>query len=108
MTWLTWSLLSALFAAATAILAKIGVKGVDANVATAVRTCVVLVFTWLLVYLARQPSAFQPFSKKDLAISGSLRTRNGSFVAVLFPCLAGWPGLWRSSFSSALCSWGSG
>ena len=73
MTWLTWSLLSALFAAATAILAKIGVKGVDANVATAVRTCVVLVFTWLLVYLARQPSAFQSFSKKTwffLVLSG--------------------------------------
>src|SRR5229473_4395710 len=63
MTWLTWSLLSALFPAATAILAKIGIKGVDANVATAVRTCVVLVFTWLLVYLG-QPSTFQSFSKK--------------------------------------------
>ncbi len=57
MTWLTWPLLSALFAAATAILAKVGVNGVDANVATAVRTCVVLVFTWLLVYLARQADA---------------------------------------------------
>ncbi len=42
MTWLTWSLLSALFAAATAILAKLGVTGVDANVATAVRTSVVV------------------------------------------------------------------
>jgi len=37
MTWLSWSLLSAFFAAATAILAKLGIKGVDANVATAVR-----------------------------------------------------------------------
>ena len=73
MTWLTWSLLSALFAAATAILAKIGIKGVDSNVATAVRTCVVLVFTWLLVYLTRQPSTFQSFSKKTwlfLILSG--------------------------------------
>jgi len=54
MTWLTWSLLSALFA-------------------TAVRTCIVLVFTWLLVYLARQPSAFQSFSRKTwlfLILSG--------------------------------------
>src|SRR5882762_10629860 len=73
MTWLTWSLLSALFAGATAILAKIGVKGVDANLATAVRTCVVLVFTWLLVYLARQPSTLQSFSMKTwlfLVLSG--------------------------------------
>jgi len=37
LTWLTWSLLFALFAAATAILAKLGVEGIDANLATAVR-----------------------------------------------------------------------
>ena len=53
MNWLAWSLLSAIFAAATAILAKIGVAGVDATLATAVRTSVVLVFTWILAYLAR-------------------------------------------------------
>lgn len=46
MNWLGWSLLSALFAALTAILAKLGVKGVDSNLATAVRTTVVLVFAW--------------------------------------------------------------
>ena len=73
MTWLTWALLSALFAAATAILAKLGVTGVDANVATAVRTSVVVVFTWLLVYITRQPSSFQAFSPKTwlfLVLSG--------------------------------------
>jgi transporter family protein len=73
MTWLTWSLLSALFAAATAILAKLGVKDVDANVATAVRTTVVVAFTWLLAYTARQPTSFQAFSKKTwlfLVLSG--------------------------------------
>jgi transporter family protein len=73
MTWLTWSLLSALFAAATAILAKLGVTGVDANVATAVRTSVVVVFTWLLAYLARQPASFQAFSGRTwlfLVLSG--------------------------------------
>lgn len=73
MTWLTWSLLSAFFAAATAILAKLGVKGVDANVATAVRTSVVVVFTWLLAYVARQPTSFHAFPKKTwlfLGLSG--------------------------------------
>jgi bacterial/archaeal transporter family protein len=64
MTWLLWSLLSALFAAATAILAKLGVEGIDANIATAVRTSVVVVFTWVLAYIARQPSSFQAFSRK--------------------------------------------
>src|ERR1700748_2474366 len=48
MTWLVWALLSALFAAATAILAKIGVAGIDSNLATAIRTTVVLVFTWAI------------------------------------------------------------
>src|SRR6202789_488343 len=46
MTWLFWALLSALFAAATALLAKVGVGGIDSNLATAIRTTVILVFTW--------------------------------------------------------------
>jgi bacterial/archaeal transporter family protein len=48
MTWLFWALLSALFAAATALLAKVGVEGVDSNLATAIRTSVILVFTWAI------------------------------------------------------------
>jgi bacterial/archaeal transporter family protein len=47
--WWIYALLSAVFAALTAILAKLGVKGVDSNVATAVRTVVVLVLAWLVV-----------------------------------------------------------
>jgi uncharacterized membrane protein len=39
------------------LLAKLSVKGVDANVATAVRTSVGVVFTWMLAYLARQPNS---------------------------------------------------
>jgi transporter family protein len=73
MTWLTWSLFSALFAAATAILAKIGIAGIDANLATAVRTSVVVVFTWLLAYAGRPPDGFQPLSNKAwvfLVLSG--------------------------------------
>lgn len=46
MNWLTWSLLSAGFAGLTAVLAKVGIAGVDANLATAVRTTVVLVLVW--------------------------------------------------------------
>ena len=73
MTWLTWSLLSAFFAAATAILAKLGVEGIDANMATAVRTTVVVLFTWLIAYGARQPGTFQILSTKTwlfLVLSG--------------------------------------
>ena len=46
MTWIGWALLSALFAAATALLAKVGVAHVDSNLATAVRTTVVVFFAW--------------------------------------------------------------
>src|SRR5579863_9169897 len=46
MTWIGWALLSAVFAAATALLAKVGVAHVDSNLATAIRTTVVLVFAW--------------------------------------------------------------
>ncbi len=49
--WWIYALLSAVFAALTAILAKVGVRGIDSNVATAVRTVVVLVFAWGLVAL---------------------------------------------------------
>lgn len=47
--WLFFALLSAVFAAATSILAKIGIKGVDSNLATAIRTVVILVFAWGIV-----------------------------------------------------------
>jgi transporter family protein len=48
MTWLIWAVLSALFAAATALLAKAGVAHVDPNLATAIRTSVVVVFAWII------------------------------------------------------------
>jgi bacterial/archaeal transporter family protein len=48
MNWLAWAILSALFAAATALLAKVGVAHVDPNLATAIRTSVVLVFAWAI------------------------------------------------------------
>jgi len=73
MNWLTWSLLSALFAGLTAVLAKIGVTGIDSNLATAVRTAVVLVFA-SGVALATQPaSAVLAWSGRTwlfLALSG--------------------------------------
>lgn len=73
MNWLAWSLLSALFAALTAILAKIGVERVDANLATAVRTSVVVAFTWMLAWLTRQPGSLGQFTSRTwlfLGLSG--------------------------------------
>src|SRR6202451_4548705 len=48
MNWLLWAILSALFAAATALLAKVGVAHVDPNLATAIRTSVVVLFAWII------------------------------------------------------------
>lgn len=55
MNWVGWALLSALFAAATAVLAKRGVEGIDSSLATAIRTTVVVVFAWALA-LATTPT----------------------------------------------------
>jgi transporter family protein len=77
MNWLGWALLSAVFAALTAILAKLGVTGVDSNFATAIRTTVVVVFAWLIVLATRlgpgAAGAWQVPSKKTwlfLCLSG--------------------------------------
>src|SRR5580658_7985032 len=57
MTWIGWALLSAAFAAATALLAKVGVAHVDSNLATALRTSVVVVFAWGIVLALGKPGA---------------------------------------------------
>ena len=54
MNWIFWAVLSAFFAGVTAVLAKLGVAGIDSNLATAIRTSVVLVFSWAIV-LATNP-----------------------------------------------------
>ena len=73
MNWLHWSLLSALFAGLTAVLAKVGVANVDSNVATAVRTTVVLVFAWAVALATAPAGAVLHFSKRTwlfLTLSG--------------------------------------
>jgi len=70
MNWLAWSILSALFAGLTAVLAKVGVKDVDSNLATAVRTTVVLVFAWALCFLTNKPSALLAFTSRTWVFLG--------------------------------------
>ena len=64
--WWTYALLSAVFAALTAILAKVSVKGVDSNLATAVRTSVVLVLAWGVVALQGNLGAVTAISRHTL------------------------------------------
>jgi len=56
-SWIFWSLLSALFAGLTAVLAKVGVVGVNSNLATAIRTSVILVFAWAIALATVRPAA---------------------------------------------------
>ena len=73
LTWLPWALVSAVFAAVTAVLAKLGVTGVNSGVATAVRTTVVLGFTWLLAIPGLSESPLGSLSRRTwifLTLSG--------------------------------------
>ncbi|MBE6785697.1 MAG: EamA family transporter [Ruminococcaceae bacterium] len=71
--WLVFALLSAVFAALTSILAKIGIDGVNSNLATAIRTVVVVVMSWGMVFLTNAQSGITEISKKSwifLVLSG--------------------------------------
>jgi transporter family protein len=73
MGWLGWALLSAVFAAATAILAKIGIAGIDSNLATAIRTSVILVFTWAIAIALDQHHGIAQIGRRSwifLVLSG--------------------------------------
>ncbi|HVE16396.1 MAG TPA: EamA family transporter [Chthoniobacterales bacterium] len=73
MNWFYWALASAFFAGLTAILAKVGVEGVNSNLATAIRTTVVLLFTWPLALLSVPPSSMLQLGQRTwlfLVLSG--------------------------------------
>jgi transporter family protein len=72
MSWFSWALLSALFAGMTAVLAKVGVRDVDSNLATAIRTVVILLFAWAIALATNtQPlSAIPARTWLFLALSG--------------------------------------
>ena len=71
--WLIYALLSAVFAAATSILAKIGIEGVNSNLATAIRTIVVVIMAWSMVLLTNAQNGITDISRKSwifLILSG--------------------------------------
>ncbi len=71
--WAIFAVLSAVFAALTSILAKIGIDGVNSNLATAIRTVVVVVMSWGMVFLTHAQSGIMEISKKSwlfLILSG--------------------------------------
>ncbi len=71
--WFVFALLSAIFAALTSILAKVGIEGVNSNLATAIRTVVVVVMAWGMVFLTNAQNGISEISKKSwlfLILSG--------------------------------------
>lgn len=71
--WAVFAVLSAIFAALTSILAKIGIENVDSNLATAVRTVVIVAMSWLMVFITNAQSGLTNISKKSwifLILSG--------------------------------------
>lgn len=71
--WFVFALLSAIFAALTSILAKVGIDGVNANLATAIRTVVVVIMAWGMVFLTNAQGGISDISKKSwlfLVLSG--------------------------------------
>lgn len=71
--WFIFALLSAIFAALTSILAKVGIDGVNSNLATAIRTMVVVVMAWGMVFITNTQSGITDISRKSwlfLILSG--------------------------------------
>lgn len=71
--WFIFALLSAVFAALTSILAKLGIEGVNSNLATAIRTMVVVVMAWVIVFLTNAQSGITEISRRSwlfLILSG--------------------------------------
>ena len=68
--WIVFAFGSALFAGATAILAKVGIRDTDSNVATALRTIVVLAFSWLMVFVVGSQHTLREISARSLAFLG--------------------------------------
>lgn len=71
--WLILAILSSVFAALTSILAKVGIDGVNSNLATAIRTVVVLIMSWVMVFITNSQSQITSISNKSwwfLVLSG--------------------------------------
>lgn len=68
--WLIYAVLSAVFASLTAILGKIGIEGIDSNLGTAIRTTVVLVMAWGMVFITGKQQEVKKIQKKELGFIG--------------------------------------
>ena len=65
-SWMVYAILAAFFAALTSILAKVGVSGVESNLGTAIRTAVVLIISWIIVFVRKKHVGISSIDKKEL------------------------------------------
>ena len=82
--WLLFAAGSAFFAGVTAILAKCGIRRTDSTVATAIRTIVVLIFAWIMVFLVGSQDQIQSIGPDNTFASDLVRSGHRRFLAVLF------------------------
>ena len=68
--WLIYAVLSAVFASLTSILAKVGIENVESNLGTAIRTIVVLIMAWIIVFLQKKHGQVKNISKKSFVFIG--------------------------------------
>lgn len=88
--WKYYALLSALFAALTAIFAKIGVKAINSDLATAIRTTVILLITWGIVLFGNHAGEIKRDQSSFLDIPDTFRYCNRVVMALLFQGATGW------------------
>lgn len=67
--WLFYAVLSAVFASFTSILGKVGIEGINSNLGTAIRTIVVLIMAWIVVFATGKQHTIKHIEKKSLALS---------------------------------------
>lgn len=73
--WILYAILSAVFVALTSILVKIEIENVDSNLATTIRTCIVLITAWMITFEKREQNQFKKTDKKE-------------FFFICFSCIA--------------------
>ncbi len=97
MTWFFWAFVAAIAAAATTILAKIGVSGVPSTTATAVRTVVILLMSWGIVFAMGEHKGARTPARAFVALPRLVRPGDGRILARLLPCPADGAGIGRLS-----------
>ena len=88
--WLVYAALSAIFASLTSILGKVGISGVESNLGTAIRTMVVLVMAWVVVFVTKEQRKVKGIPRRDLLFILPVRHSDGCLMALLLQGVTGW------------------